>query len=59
MLLARVWRMRGSAKSSRELQRYRFGRRAESLPEDQLLLGLEEAEQVEAEGFASAEPQTL
>ncbi|SDK65499.1 Transposase [Mesorhizobium muleiense] len=39
----------------KELQRYRFGRRAESLPEDQLLLGLEEAEQVEAEGFASAE----
>src|SRR4051812_8571963 len=30
------------------MQRYRFGRRAESLPEDQLLLGLEEAEQVEA-----------
>ncbi|RWL43451.1 MAG: IS66 family transposase [Mesorhizobium sp.] len=39
----------------KELQRYRFGRRAESLPEDQLLLGLEEAEQVEAEGFASVE----
>jgi hypothetical protein len=29
------------------LQRHRFGRRAESLPEDQLLLGLEEAEQLE------------
>ncbi len=28
----------------RELQRHRFGRRAESLPVDQLLLGLEEAE---------------
>jgi len=28
------------------MQRHRFGRRAESLPEDQLLLGLEEAEQV-------------
>lgn len=37
----------------RELQRHRFGRRAESLPEDQLLLGLEEAEQVEAQGFAA------
>ena len=36
----------------KELQRHRFGRRAESLPEDQLLLGLEEAEQIEAEGFA-------
>ncbi|PTM46628.1 transposase [Phreatobacter oligotrophus] len=37
----------------KELQRHRFGRRAESLPVDQLLLGLEEAEQVEAEGFAT------
>ena len=37
------------------LQRHRFGRRAESLPEDQLLLGLEEAEQVEAAGHADAE----
>lgn len=37
----------------KELQRHRFGRRAESLPVDQLLLGLEEAEQVEAAGFAS------
>jgi transposase len=36
----------------KELQRHRFGRRAESLPEDQLLLGLEEAEQVEAAGQA-------
>ena len=37
------------------MQRHRFGRRAESLPEDQLLLGLEEAEQVEAAGQATAE----
>ncbi|HXP14049.1 MAG TPA: transposase, partial [Actinomycetes bacterium] len=37
------------------LQRHRFGRRAESLPEDQLLLGLEEAEQIEAAGHAQAE----
>src|SRR5690606_39062238 len=37
----------------KELQRHRFGRRAESLPVGQLLLGLEEAEQVEAEGFAA------
>jgi transposase len=36
----------------KEMQRHRFGRRAESLPVEQLLLGLEEAEQVEAEGFA-------
>ena len=39
----------------KELQRHGFGRRAESLPVDQLLLGLEEAEQVEAEGFAGEE----
>jgi transposase len=32
----------------KELQRHRFGRRAESLPEDQLLLALEEVEQVQA-----------
>ena len=32
----------------KELQRHRFGRRAETLPEDQLLLGLEEVEQIEA-----------
>src|ERR1700722_6561094 len=30
----------------KELQRHRFGRRAETLPEDQMLLGLEEVEQV-------------
>jgi len=34
----------------KELQRHRFGRRAETLPEEQLLLGLEEVEQVEAAG---------
>ena len=39
----------------KELQRHRFGRRAESLPEDQLLLGLEEVQQVEAAGQADNE----
>lgn len=39
----------------KELQRHRFGRRAEGLPEDQLLLGLEEAEQIEAVGAEEAE----
>jgi transposase len=34
------------------LQRHRFGRRAETLPEDQMLLGLEEVEQVAASGEA-------
>ena len=39
----------------KELQRHRFGRRAETLPEDQLLLGLEEVEQVVAAGDAESE----
>jgi len=39
----------------KELQRHRFGRRAETLPEDQLLLGLEEAEQVVAAADAESE----
>lgn len=42
----------------KELQRHRFGRRAESLPEDQLQLALEEAEQVEAAGHAATEEKT-
>lgn len=39
----------------KELQRHRFGRRAEALPEDQLLLALEEVEQVEASAEADAD----
>jgi transposase len=42
----------------KELQRHRFGRRAETLPEDQLLLGLEEVEQVAASGEAEHEAAT-
>ena len=41
-----------SERLRQELQRHRFGRRAESLPEEQLQLGLEEAEQIEAAGDA-------
>src|SRR3712207_4297754 len=41
----------------KELQRHRFGRRAETLPEDQLLLALEEVEQVEAADHAQSESQ--
>lgn len=37
----------------KELQRHCFGRRSESLPVEQLLLGLGEAEQIETEGFAA------
>ncbi|MEY9880511.1 hypothetical protein ABIA43_002045 [Bradyrhizobium sp. USDA 328] len=32
----------------KELQRHRFGRRAETLPEDQMLLPLEDVEQLAA-----------
>jgi transposase len=39
----------------KELQRHRFGRRAETLPEDQMLLGLEEVEQVAASGEAEVD----
>jgi len=39
----------------KELQRHRFGRRAESLPIDQLELGLEDVQQVDAASEAAAE----
>jgi len=39
----------------KELQRHRFGRRAETLPEDQMLLGLEDVEQVAASDAAIAD----
>jgi transposase len=48
MLLAERARAERLEQIIKSMQRHRFGRRAESLPEDQLLLGLEEAEQVEA-----------
>src|SRR6202051_1654507 len=39
----------------KELQRHRFGRRAETLPEDQMLLGLEDVEQLAASSEAKTE----
>jgi transposase len=39
----------------KEMQRHRFGRRAETLSEDQMLLALEEVEQTEAVAAAEAE----
>lgn len=48
-------RANGWNRSIKELQRHRFGRRAETLPEDQLLLGLEDAEQIEASEEAGKE----
>src|SRR5881275_2653482 len=41
----------------KELQRHRFGRRAETLPQEQLQLGLEDVEQVEAAGQAETEEE--
>jgi transposase len=41
----------------KELQRHRFGRRAESLPEDQMLLALEDVELTEAAVATNAEDQ--
>ncbi len=40
MLVAREAEIERLRQIIKELQRHRFGRRAESLPEDQLLLGL-------------------
>src|SRR6201999_1160191 len=48
MLLAEQCESERLRQMIKELQRHRFGRRAETLPEEQLQLGLEEAEQVEA-----------
>ena len=41
----------------KEMQRHRFGRRAETLPIDQLELSLEDVQQAEAAGAARAETQ--
>ena len=58
MLLAERARTERLEQIIKELRRHRFGRRAETLPEDQLLLGLEDVEQdaasSEAEGEAAA-----
>jgi hypothetical protein len=48
MLLAERARAERLEQIIKAMQRHRVSRRAESLPEDQLLLGLEEAEQNEA-----------
>jgi transposase len=42
----------------KEMQRHRFGRRAETLPEDQMLLALEDVEQTEAGDAAAAESKS-
>jgi transposase len=52
MLLAERYESERLRQIIKELQRHRFGRRAETLPEEQMLLGLEDVEQVEASGEA-------
>src|ERR1700761_7183116 len=48
MLLAERMQNERLRQIIKELQRHRFGRRAETLPEDQMLLGLEDVEQTAA-----------
>ena len=58
MLIAERIRSERLAQIIKDMNRHRFGRRAEALPADQLLLGLEEAEQNEAEAAAEAEAKS-
>ena len=55
MVLAERARADRLAQMLKEMQRHRFGRRAETLPIDQLELGLEDAQQVEADEAAKHE----
>ena len=55
MLIAERIRSERLVQIIKDLQRHRFGSRAESLPADQLLLGLEDVEQTEAETAAGAD----
>ena len=55
MLLAERARADRLSQIIKELQRHRFGRRAETLPIDQLELGLEDVQQLEAADAAEAE----
>jgi len=55
MLLAERARAERLEQIIKELRRYRFGRRAETLPEDQMLLGLEDVEQIAASSEAEIE----
>ena len=55
MLLAERARNERLVQIIKEMQRHRFGRRAETLPEDQMLLALEDVEQAEAGEAAATE----
>jgi transposase len=58
MLLAERTRAERLEQIIKEMQRHRFGRRAETLPEDQLLLGFEEVEQTAAGEEADLEAKS-
>jgi transposase len=58
MLLAERMQNERLRQIIREMQRHRFGRRAETLPEDQMLLGLEDVEQTVADDGAAADQMT-
>ena len=58
MLIAERIRSDRLAQIIKDMNRHRFGRRAEALPADQLLLALEEVEQNEAEAAAEAEAKS-
>jgi transposase len=58
MLIAERQRTERLVQIIKDLQRHRFGRRAESLPDDQLLLALEDVEQGEAEAAAETEAKS-
>jgi transposase len=55
MLLAEQMQNERLCQIIKELQRHRFGRRAETLPEDQMLLGLEDVEQTATGDAATAD----
>ena len=58
MLVAERARSERLVQIIKEMQRHRFGRRAETLPEDQMLLALEDAEQSEAGAAAEEEARS-
>jgi transposase len=58
MLIAERVRNERLVQIIKELQRHRFGRRAETLPEDQMLLVLEDVEQSEAGAAAETEAKS-
>ena len=58
MLIAERQRAERLVQIIKDLQRDRFGRRAETLPDDQLLLALEDVEQGDAEAAAETEAKS-